>query len=619
MSNSLEQLLVRKRKLGALGALDFLIDLEAKKCVNEERPAVSYEPFFSSKIDVPEDLERFKKRPAVLPPDIKLPPVKGAANDYRFLLSRLDRSESPGVSVVILNYNRSLPLEKTLTGLLNQNYDLGKLEVIVADDGSREDTMNIVRKFDDVLNVKYVWHPDVGFTAAKARNNGVALAKNELVVLLDVDMYPAPDLISEYAKYHRIIDQVVVIGPRKYKDFNNTEVSALRLDRGLADKLPEVSTNNAVADQRAGEISVDWRLDTFKKTNNLVDEKLPFRMFAAGNVAFSKSKFDVVGGFDERFTAWGFEDGELAFRLFNEGLYMVSDMEAWAYHQEPPGGENETDRSAGKSISGDLYGNVCPYYRKLTSQKDFYESPRVSIYIPAYNAESTILDAVESALDQTYTDVEVCICDDGSTDRTLAVLERYYSSNPRVRWVSQKNGGIGAASNTALSLTKGIYIGQLDSDDILAKDAVEKCVPYFEKDMNVGLVYTSYENEHPDGSITPGYNYPVFTREKLTTAMIAHHFRMFRRRDWARVGGFNERLKNAVDFDFYLRLSERCHAKHLNIRSYRRRLHGANTSLVDNAAQNKNASIAVNQSLMRQGLSPVCSLEDPLSPKLIFG
>lgn len=88
---------------------------------------------------------------------------------------------------------------------------------------------------------------------------------------------------------------------------------------------------------------------------------------------------------------------------------------------------------------------------------------------------------VDSALNQTITDLEVCICNDGSTDNTLKILEEHYGDHPRVRFITQENKGIGAASNAAVKLCRGFYIGQLDSDDYLEPDAVEVCLNEFKE------------------------------------------------------------------------------------------------------------------------------------------
>lgn len=586
------------------------------RCI--DRPDTGEDIFYCKKIEVPADLSKYKKRPAHLPLSISLPELKGPGNDYSYLLSKVGGAKSLGVSIVILNYNRRAPLVNTLVGICNQDYDLDCIEVIVTDDGSKESVFDVISQFSNRINIKYCWHRDVGFTASAARNNGVALASNDFIILLDVDMYPDPDLVKSYAAYSEILQHSILFGPRKYLNLEDVSPEVLENSPLSIRELPEVVTNNSVAGKIDGEKSVDWRLETIQKTRFLKDEKIPFRMIAAGNIAFSKSVFNDVGKFDVSFTNWGYEDGELGFRFFNNGKYIIPVMQALAYHQEPKGGVNETDRSGGKKKSATHYGDVCPYYRHLNKNKEVYEVPTVSIYIPAFNAEKTIADAVDSVLRQSYSDIEVCICNDGSTDATLSVLQELYADNPKVKWISQKNKGIGSASNTAIKLCKGVYIGQLDSDDILAVDAVETCLPYFANDPKVGMVYTSYENQDPDGTITPGYNYPVFTREKLLSGMIAHHFRMFRRREWSKTQGFNEEIKNAVDYDFYLKLAEICKIVHLNLIAYRRRLHGANTSLVFNGEQNKNAMYVVNESLARMSLDKVCYLKNEASPKLSF-
>ena len=623
MSNTidLKSLEERRARLGAIGALDFLIDYQRKKQSGLSYP-INYVPFKCKAVAVDKDLSRFKNIPKNLPVARPLPPIQGLANDYSHLLSKIDNSPAAQeikVSVVILTYNRIEPLRRTLAGLSRQTYPKHLMEVIVTDDGSSQETMKVVREFDKQLNIRYSWHKDVGFTAAAARNNGVRIARNDLVILLDVDMFPSKCLIENYAKWWRTLDSTILIGPRKYIDMSKTDVAEILNDDYLEDRFTEIVTNNNVAGKIQGTHSVDWRLEIFERTQNLRTEPVPFRTFASGNVAFSKRNFDAVGGFDERFVSWGFEDTELGYRFFNYGKYIVPVMDALAFHQEPEGGENETDRSAGKELSGELFSTICPYYRHLSKiKKDFHEVPRVSIYIPAYNCADTICDAIHSALNQTYTDLEVCICDDGSTDDTPKILERYFSNNPRVRWVRQENGGIGKASNTALSLCRGIYVGQLDSDDYLASDVVEKCVALLDKNPNLGLVYTTYENEYPDGRIEQGYNYPVFTREKMLTAMIAHHFRIFKKRYWHRTSGFNERIRNAVDYDMYLKICEVSEAEHLNVIGYRRRLHGQNTSLVNFGEQMKNTAVVVNSSMRRLGIELEASLEKEDASQLIY-
>jgi len=171
-----------------------------------------------------------------------------------------------------------------------------------------------------------------------------------------------------------------------------------------------------------------------------------------------------------------------------------------------------------------------PSYRKYQKGR-LYQVPKVSIYIPAYNAAKYIKEAIDSALNQTYTDLEVCVCDDGSIDNTLQILEENYANNPRVRWISQPNGGIGKASNTAVRFCRGMYVGQLDADDFLKPHAVELAVNYLDN-YDVGCVYSSPEIVDAEGNFVKlGHSKP-FSREGLLYGMIVGHFRFFRKRDW---------------------------------------------------------------------------------------
>jgi chondroitin synthase len=596
-----------------------LIEYNLNLCnkILKKKPTINYIPFKCKTVDIPENIKNYYSPPKHLPKNFKLPKVVGLANNYEFLMNNV-MNNIIHVSIIVLTYNRTEVLEKTLSGIYNQNYPLEYIEVIVVDDGGVEDTLKVIKKFSDKIDIKYIWHKDVGFTPAAARNNGINMSKNDFIILLDVDMYPSQNLVKEYVKYSNIIDKTVLIGSRRYIDLNKVTYKKLLANKVLAENMPSIITNNSVAGKIVNKISVDWRLEIFSKTEMLKNEKIPFRVFASGNVAFSKKNFFKVGQFDERFNSWGFEDTELGFRFFNAGLYMIPVIEALALHQEPKGGVNETDRAEGKEKSKKHMSELCPYYRHLIEKNDTWEVPSVSIYIPAYNAENTILDAIESVLAQTYQDIEVCICNDGSTDSTLKLLETYYSTNLRVRWVSQKNKGIGSASNTAVRLCRGIYVGQLDSDDYLAEDVIEKCVTEFEDNLEVGLVYTTNVNEFPDKHTKQGYNYPVYNRKKLMTASIVHHFRIFRTLYWYRTEGFNEKIKNAVDYDMYLKLSEVCNVKHLNIIGYRRRLHGKNTSIKNSAEQCKNTSIVINNALNRLNVGFKTELEEKNSTSLLF-
>ncbi|MEF8420729.1 glycosyltransferase [Escherichia coli] len=571
------------------------------------------------------ELKEVEPIPLDWPSDLTLPPLPESTNDYVWAGKRKELDDYPrkqliidGLSIVIPTYNRAKILAITLACLCNQKtiYDY---EVIVADDGSKENIEEIVREFESLLNIKYVRQKDYGYQLCAVRNLGLRAAKYNYVAILDCDMAPNPLWVQSYMELLAVDDNVALIGPRKYIDTSKHTYLDFLSQKSLINEIPEIITNNQVAGKVEQNKSVDWRIEHFKNTDNLRLCNTPFRFFSGGNVAFAKKWLFRAGWFDEEFTHWGGEDNEFGYRLYREGCYFRSVEGAMAYHQEPPGKENETDRAAGKNITVQLLQQKVPYfYRKKEKIEPatLKRVPLVSIYIPAYNCSKYIVRCVESALNQTITDLEVCICDDGSTDDTLRILQEHYANHPRVRFISQKNKGIGSASNTAVRLCRGFYIGQLDSDDFLEPDAVELCLDEFRKDLSLACVYTTNRNIDREGNlISNGYNWPIYSREKLTSAMICHHFRMFTARAWNLTEGFNESISNAVDYDMYLKLSEVGPFKHINKICYNRVLHGENTSIKKLDIQKENHFKVVNESLSRLGIkkykySPLTNLNE---------
>ncbi|HDS2962689.1 TPA: glycosyltransferase [Escherichia coli] len=567
------------------------------------------------------ELKEVEPIPLDWPSDLTLPPLPESTNDYVWAGKRKELDDYPrkqliidGLSIVIPTYNRAKILAITLACLCNQKtiYDY---EVIVADDGSKENIEEIVREFESLLNIKYVRQKDYGYQLCAVRNLGLRAAKYNYVAILDCDMAPNPLWVQSYMELLAVDDNVALIGPRKYIDTSKHTYLDFLSQKSLINEIPEIITNNQVAGKVEQNKSVDWRIEHFKNTDNLRLCNTPFRFFSGGNVAFAKKWLFRAGWFDEEFTHWGGEDNEFGYRLYREGCYFRSVEGAMAYHQEPPGKENETDRAAGKNITVQLLQQKVPYFYRKESAT-LKRVPLVSIYIPAYNCSKYIVRCVESALNQTITDLEVCICDDGSTDDTLRILQEHYANHPRVRFISQKNKGIGSASNTAVRLCRGFYIGQLDSDDFLEPDAVELCLDEFRKDLSLACVYTTNRNIDREGNlISNGYNWPIYSREKLTSAMICHHFRMFTARAWNLTEGFNESISNAVDYDMYLKLSEVGPFKHINKICYNRVLHGENTSIKKLDIQKENHFKVVNESLSRLGIkkykySPLTNLNE---------
>lgn len=103
---------------------------------------------------------------------------------------------------------------------------------------------------------------------------------------------------------------------------------------------------------------------------------------------------------------------------------------------------------------------------------------KVSVIIPVYNVEKYLESCLESIKSQTFTDYELILINDGSTDESVAIMRRYAKTDARIRIIPQSNRGVSAARNLGLSVAEGDYVLFVDSDDTILPDALEHyCMP----------------------------------------------------------------------------------------------------------------------------------------------
>lgn len=126
---------------------------------------------------------------------------------------------------------------------------------------------------------------------------------------------------------------------------------------------------------------------------------------------------------------------------------------------------------------------------------------KVSIIIPAYNAQNTIQKAINSVLDQDFSkdDFEIIVINDGSTDNTSQVLEKYKS---KIKIINQKNVGAVAAANVGFKKATGKYIIKLDSDDYFKNTILKKMADVLDNKQNIDFVYCDYYERSSDGKIS---------------------------------------------------------------------------------------------------------------------
>jgi glycosyltransferase involved in cell wall biosynthesis len=184
-------------------------------------------------------------------------------------------------------------------------------------------------------------------------------------------------------------------------------------------------------------------------------------------------------------------------------------------------------------------------------------SPRVSVIIPTFNRRDYLPIALDSVLAQTYTDYEIVIIDDGSTDDTRDILFPY---EQRIRYFYQQNSGIAAARNRGIEESRGMYLALLDSDDYWLPGKLACQVEGLEKNPQWGMVATRCSSISPDGRFRR-HNRPGKSGWILIDLFKSNFIRtssaMITRECLDQVGLFDTSLPECEEYDLWLRIAHR--------------------------------------------------------------
>lgn len=182
------------------------------------------------------------------------------------------------------------------------------------------------------------------------------------------------------------------------------------------------------------------------------------------------------------------------------------------------------------------------------------KTPKVSVIIPCYNQSEYIQECLDSVIAQTFKDFEVIIIDDGSTDNSWKIIQKYTARYPFISAIHQKNQGVILARNKAIQKAKGLYIFPLDADDKMTPQVLEKCSAILDKNSEIGIVggQTVFFGIKTGKFELPAYNFPAILANNCLVCSC-----MFRRSDWEKVGGYNPNMIYGwEDYDFWLSLIE---------------------------------------------------------------
>ena len=407
------------------------------------------------------------------------------------------------VSVIIPTYNRAGTIKRSIESVLNQTHD--ELEVIVVDDGSKDETQEIVESIDD-SRVRYI-KLEKNQGVAHARNYGVSQAKYDMIAFHDSDdAWRKDKLEKQIKKYNENPDAVLVYCP--YENHRD-----------------DFSARFPSEDENLEELEGD--IYYYLMLRNTI---------GAPTILMRKDIFNKIGGFDESFLT--IEDWDFAVKASKLGkISYVNEALMDVYHCDK--GVNTTSansyicrcrmiadnmdelQSAGifDIVVNDMFSRadnntvldfikknliVAIAEKKNSSSKNVHtedvKKAKVSVIIPCYNIAAYIDRCIDSIVKQDYgfENIELILVDDCSTDDTQIHLERIEQNYPdNVLLVKlESNCGPGTARNVGIQYASGEYIIFADGDDIMAPQMINELMTLSQKcDCDVSeCSYGVFEN-----------------------------------------------------------------------------------------------------------------------------
>ncbi|MDD5097241.1 MAG: glycosyltransferase [Candidatus Omnitrophica bacterium] len=221
-------------------------------------------------------------------------------------------------------------------------------------------------------------------------------------------------------------------------------------------------------------------------------------------------------------------------------------------------------------------------------------NPKVSVIIPVFNGERFIKESLESAINQSYKNLEIIVVDDGSTDGTAKVIATM--ADNRIKYLHTQNRGVSTARNYGIKNSDGEYIALLDYDDLWLSGKIEEQVKQAEKYPDAGLFYCRFYIIDGQGGII-GESNAQSSKDILKDLLLIGNIigppssTLIRKKTFDEIGVFDTELSTSADWDLWIRITYKSNAVLLPDYLLKYRMHGKN--MHSNITAQENDSIKI--------------------------
>ena len=353
-------------------------------------------------------------------------PVKVPYNDWHQVALPAPEAFKPSLPVsVVMPCHRTPPevLERTLAALEGQTYPRDLFELLIVDDGSEPP----LQEPRSPLNLRVVRQARRGFGIARARNTGARAAAHDIILFLDGDSLTEAEWMAAHARWHHSVSDVLTLGFRAHVSLDGIDAQAIRARPGSLREL--LAGRPADPPGHENEHYMLRTNDLRTRSDDL------FRAAVGGNFGIGREFYWSLGGSDESFARWGFDEEELAWRAYTQGALLAPVRAAFAWHQ----GRWSEGRAAKRRSARIQRGKVAhliahPAFRGARPGR-IYAVPSFVVTIQAGQCPAEqVIAATANVLDDPIQDLVVRIeIAERDGEERLARLRDLFGPDPRVR------------------------------------------------------------------------------------------------------------------------------------------------------------------------------------------
>ncbi len=377
-------------------------------------------------------------------------------------------------SVITPSFNQGEYIEQTIRSVIAQDYP--SFEHIVIDGGSTDQTISILRKYPHLT-----WISEEDSGQSDALNKGFRMVTGDIIAWINSDDWYEPIAFKIVEEFFAVnCDKNVVMG-----------------DCNLVDSIGKVFGKVVNSERGFDEIKKYW-----------VGESIPTQPA----IFFRKKLLDEFGFLDESLHFAMDFDLWMRFAQKNRFFHLNRVVANYRFHHAAKGGDQDWTKFK--------YEWKMVYKRYAAPN---IESPKITVLMPVYNGERYLREAIDSVLNQTFTDFELLIVNDSSTDGSLEIAKTY--DDPRIRLIENEyNLGVVATRNKGLASSRGEYIAMLDCDDVAFPSRLAEQAAFLDTHPEFSMIGSWVEIINESGRSTGDVWKLNAPAEKVPSILLFHNY-----------------------------------------------------------------------------------------------